>query len=129
MATACLLGAANKTEAAGLVNHVTGTGPSVKSAVWLRDLYPPDDDAEWLGSLRPDRLAELLVARELASETLAEACLADLDERQARHALVLLARASAEHEVAKRRLESALLRFSHLVGDLRRLAGHADSDL
>ena len=40
-------------------------------ARWLHDLYPAphEDDAqeqEWLGPLRPDRLAEQLVAEELA---------------------------------------------------------------
>ena len=34
--------------------------PSVKIGEWLRVLYPPDPgETSWIGSLQPDRLAEL----------------------------------------------------------------------
>ncbi len=106
---ACLLGAASEEEASGLVSRVPGAVPSPAVASWLRGLYPPDAEGRWLGSLRPDRLAELHVTRELAaSAPLAQACLSGLDERQARQALVLLARAAADDPAARPVLESAL---------------------
>ena len=50
-----------------LLKRVPGALVSVQVARWLRDLYPPEGGpadrgkAGWLGSLRPDRLAERLV--------------------------------------------------------------------
>jgi hypothetical protein len=42
--------------------------PSVKIAGWLHGLYPPDPaEASWIGSLQPDRLAELHTMRELTA--------------------------------------------------------------
>jgi Tetratricopeptide repeat/Anaphase-promoting complex subunit 5 len=112
VAAACLLGAASENEAAGIPGRVPGAASSMTVALWLRGLYPPDASGLWLGSLRPDRLAELHATRELAgSPALSHNCLSGLTERQAQQALVLLARASAEHPEAKPLLESALFRF------------------
>jgi tetratricopeptide (TPR) repeat protein len=59
------------------------------------------------------------VTRELtASRDLAEACLTSLDAAQARRALILLARASADHESARTLLESSLARFPDVIADL-----------
>lgn len=93
-AAGCLLGVST---AAELGRRVPGVGVSEAVARWLRELYPVEPGGE-LGVLRPDRLAELHVSRELGgSAVLAEACLSGLDAGQARRALVLLARASGEH--------------------------------
>jgi tetratricopeptide (TPR) repeat protein len=119
VAAACLLGAASKDEAAALASRVPGATASGAVALWLQGLYPPDGAGRWIGSLRPDRLAELHATRELAaSEDLARACLSGLDERQARQALVLLARASADHEAARPLLESALFRFPDVLAGI-----------
>jgi hypothetical protein len=98
---------------------VPGTGASDVVAVWLRELYPPGAAGEWLGALRPDRLAELHATRELeASAELAQSCLTGLDDRQARRALILLARASDELRAARALLEPALFRFSAVVAGI-----------
>ena len=116
VAAGCLLGASSQNEAIELLRRIPGLAPFTSIAKWLRDLYPPDSDEEWLGSMRPDRLAELHVISQLdASSDLAEACLTDLNARQARRALILLARASANHPAAQRLLEPALYRFPDVV--------------
>ena len=113
-AAGCLLGAATAAELAG---RVPGVAVTEAVALWLRELYPPGGMAS-SASLRPDRLAELHVTRELAaSPALAQACLTGLDAGQARRALVLLARASADHQAARRLLESALVAVSRVVAD------------
>jgi hypothetical protein len=79
IATMCLLGAVSEDEAAELSGRVPGAAPSLMAARWLHGLYPPHGEGLWLGSLRPDRLAELLVTRELAaSPTFAGNCLSEL---------------------------------------------------
>jgi hypothetical protein len=84
VAATCLLGAATEEDAAALVARVPGAVASAKVVGWLRDLYPPHADGDWLGSLQPDRLAERLAVAELAaSPVLADACLTDLNDRQA----------------------------------------------
>ena len=111
-AAGCLLGLSS---AAELGRRVPGVAASEAVARWLRELYPPGPAGE-LGVLRPDRLAELHVSRELGdSPGLAEACLTGLDQGQARRALVLLARASAEHAAARVLLESLLARFADVL--------------
>jgi tetratricopeptide (TPR) repeat protein len=92
-AAGCLLGASSVT---GLDGRVPGVAVTEAVALWLQELYPPEPGGE-VSVLRPDRLAELHVSRELAaSPALADACLKGLDPGQARRALVLLARASSE---------------------------------
>ena len=119
VAVGCLLGAATQAEAEALVARVPGMTASQQVARWLGELYPPEGDGHWLGWLRPDRLAELHATRELAaSHKLADNCLTDLNERQARQALMLLARASAEHRAARELLEPALYRFPEVLGGI-----------
>jgi len=116
VAAGCLLGAEGKTEMMDLLRRVPEVEPSSMLATWLHELYPSSHTEEWLGSLRPDRLAELHVTSELdKSADLATACLTHLNERQAVRALVLLARASSEHEAARRLLEPALFRFAEVL--------------
>ncbi len=112
-AAGCLLGLSS---AAELGRRVPGVAASEAVARWLRELYPPGPAGE-LGVLRPDRLAELHVSHELVgSPGLARACLTGLDHEQAQRALVLLARASAEHAGARALLESSLARFADVLG-------------
>jgi len=110
VAVACLLGAASEEEARVLPDRVPGMSPSVKLAEWLRALYPPDPgQTDWLGTLQPDRLAELHTLRELAgSPELGQACLAGLDARQAVKAVTLLARASSDYPEAEVLLSQTL---------------------
>jgi tetratricopeptide (TPR) repeat protein len=117
VAAATLLGARDRNQAAQVAGRVPGAAASVVVADWLRELYPPDDDAEWLGRLRPDRLAELHITRQLAaSAELLESCLGDLDERQRRRALVTLARAAQELEAAGQLLQRLLPQVAGEVG-------------
>ena len=110
VAAGCLLGAATEQEARALPGRVPGLSPSVRVARWLRDLYPPGSgEPDWLGSLQPDRLAELHTVRELvASPELSQACLTSLDSRQARRAVTLLARASSDDPNAEALLSQTL---------------------
>ena len=110
VAAGCLLGAATEEEARALPGRVPGLSPSVRVARWLRELYPPaPGELDWLGSLQPDRLAELHVVRELvASPEVSQACLTSLDSRQARRAVTLLARASSDDPEAEALLSRTL---------------------
>jgi hypothetical protein len=112
----CLLGAASQEEARLLVGRVPGMSSSAKIADWLRQLYPPDPgETDWIGSVQPDRLAELHTLRELdASPELARACLTKLDARQGIRAVALLARASSDYSEA----ESLLSQILPSVADL-----------
>ena len=103
-----------------LPGRVPGAEASVPAACWLHHLYPPDGGspggggAEWLGALRPDRLAERLVVTQLTAPTeLAGRCpagleerqalraiTAGLEERQALRAITLLGRAAADQQEA-----------------------------
>ena len=117
VAAGCLLGAASPAEARALPGRVPGMSPSVKIAGWLRVLYPPDPgEPGWIGSLQPDRFAELHVLRELrASPDLARACLTGLDARQALQAVTLLARVSADDPHAEELLRQALPGTADLI--------------
>ena len=120
-AAACLLGAADEPGAAEMVSRVPGVPPAAKITAWLRELYPPEDgDGEWLGALKPDRLAEYLVVMQLGrSAAFAGRCLTGLDERQARRVLILLARASADHDTAGPYLSGLLPLVSGIIADLK----------
>ncbi|SDR05130.1 AAA ATPase domain-containing protein [Thermostaphylospora chromogena] len=119
VAAGTLLGARSRDQAARVAGRVPGAAASVVVADWLRELYPPDDDAEWLGRLRPDRLAELHITRQLtASAELLESCLKDLDEHQRRRALVTLARAAQELEAAGQILQRLLPQVAGEVGTI-----------
>ena len=113
----CLLGAVNEGAARALPGRVPGLSASARIGHWLRELYPPGpEDPDWLGSLQPDRLAELHALRELvASPELARACLTNLDARQAQRALTLLARASADYSEAEELLSQVLPDVANLI--------------
>jgi hypothetical protein len=116
----CLLGAVDQGEAVALLGRVPGAPTTAKVAAWLRELYPPTGQSrEWLGTMEPDRLAERLVVTELAaSPELAKGCLSGLSERQARRALLLLARAATEDDVAERLLRRLLPFVAQVVEDI-----------
>jgi hypothetical protein len=125
VAAGALLGAGSQDQAVQLLGRVPGVAASVQLARWLRDLYPPQagppgGDAEWLGALSPDRLAEHLVVAELsASAELAGRCLTGLDERQALRAVTLLGRAAADQrEAAGVLLERVLPLLERVVAGL-----------
>jgi tetratricopeptide (TPR) repeat protein len=120
VAAGCLLGAATQNEAGMLTGRVPGVRSSVKVARWLRDLYPPEPgESDWLGSLQPDRLAELHTVTELAAAPdLARSCLQNLDARQARRAVTLLARASFDDPNAEALLSQALPDVADFIADL-----------
>jgi tetratricopeptide (TPR) repeat protein len=130
VAAGALLGAASLDQAVELLGRGPDAGVSTRAARWLRNLYPPDavgtppgdgpspdpaaptqaDEAEWLGSVRPDRLAELLVVTELTKyPDLARRCLTGLDQRQALRAITLLGRAAADQREAAGPLLERLL--------------------
>src|ERR1022692_4160202 len=73
----CLLGPPARQRPGPCPGGCRGMSPSVKIAGWLRVLYPPDPgESGWIGSLRPDHLAEQHALRELtASPEFARACL------------------------------------------------------
>ena len=121
VAAACLLGGATQDEARVLPGRAPGMSPSVKIAEWLRALYPPDPgQAEWIGSMQPDRLAELHVLRELdASPEFSQACLTNLDARQALRAVTLLARASSDYVEAEELLSQTLPTVADLIADMQ----------
>ncbi|MGW0444095.1 tetratricopeptide repeat protein, partial [Streptosporangium sandarakinum] len=117
VAAGTLLGALDRRQAAEVVGRVPGVTASLVVADWLHELYPPDDDHEWLGRLQPDRLAELHVTQKFSgSAELLSACLENLDERQGRRALVTLARAAQELEAAGEILQRLLPRVADEVG-------------
>ncbi|HUY49966.1 MAG TPA: tetratricopeptide repeat protein [Streptosporangiaceae bacterium] len=121
VAAGCLLGAADRREAVALLGRVPEAPQSAKVAVWLRELYPPDPGSgEWLGVMQPDRLAErLVVVGQLGeSEELAQACLTDLGERKARRAVLLLARAATEDDIAERLLGRLLPLVARVVEEI-----------
>jgi tetratricopeptide (TPR) repeat protein len=117
VAAACLLGAATQDEARVLPGRAPGMRPSVKITEWLRALYPPDPgQADWIGSVQPDRLAELHVLEELdASPEFSRACLTSLDDRQALRAVTLLARASSDYVEAEDLLSQTLPAVADLI--------------
>ena len=120
VAAGCLLGAASQEEARVLPARVPGMSVSATIAEWLRLLYPPDPGgADWIGSMQPDRLAELHTLRELsASPQLAQACLTNLDARQGITAVALLARASSDYLEAENLLGHILPNVAGFLADM-----------
>ena len=119
-AAGCLLGAISQEEARALPGRVPGMSPSAKIADWLRLLYPPDPgQTDWIGTMQPDRLAELHTLRELvASPELAQACLTNLDARQGIRAVALLARASSDYPEAENLLSHILPNIADFIADM-----------
>ena len=120
VAVGCLLGAMDQQDAIALLDRVPEVPRSLKVAAWLRELYPPDaGSGEWLGALQPDRLAERLVVDQLGgSPVLAQAALTDLSQRQSRRAVLLLARAATEDDVAERLLAGLLPLVAQVVEEI-----------
>jgi len=121
VAVGCLLGAASQDEARVLPARVPGMSASATIAEWLRLLYPPDPgDPDWIGSMQPDRLAELHTLLELAaSPSLAQACLTNLDARQGIRAVALLARASSDYPEAENLLGDILPNVAGFLADMQ----------
>ena len=125
VAVAGLIGADSETSAATLLSRVPDLHSAKRRgqvARWLHDLYPVSNEGdmrerEWLGPLRPDRLAEQLVAGELQKRSdLIPRLFSGLGEARAARALTVLARAALTQEFA-----AALLGHA-LVSDLEHLA-------
>jgi tetratricopeptide (TPR) repeat protein len=117
VAVGCLIGAENETAAGVLLSRVPDLDSAERRgrvARWLHDLYPvvPESDIpqrEWLGPLRPDRLAEQLVAGELARRRdLIAPLFTGLSEARATRALTVLARAALTQDHAVSVLRTAL---------------------
>jgi hypothetical protein len=119
VAVACLITVADESEAEQALGRIPSLDDSrplrIRTARWLRQLYPADrgdpleGSARWWGSLQPDLLAELHAVSELAAApVLARACLKDLTAVQAREALTVLARSCAHSPEAPGILETAL---------------------
>jgi tetratricopeptide (TPR) repeat protein len=125
VAVGCLIGAESETAAGALLSRVPDLDSAERCgrvARWLHDLYPvvPENEIaqrEWLGPLRPDRLAEQLVAGELARRRdLIAPLFTGLSEARATRALTVLARAALTQDRAVSLLRTAL------AADLERLA-------
>jgi tetratricopeptide (TPR) repeat protein len=125
VAVACLAGAGSESEAAGLLACVPDLAGSAERrgqvARWLHDLYPApasgDMGGEWLGALRPDRVAEHLVTSELDGRgELVPGLLAGLGGDRLVRALTVLGRAARDDGRAARLLRGAV------EGDLEHLA-------
>jgi len=117
VAVGCLIGADSETAAGALLSRVPDLDSAERRgrvARWLHDLYPAVDDndigqREWLGPLRPDRLAEQLVAGELARRRdLIASLFTGLSEARAARALTVLARAALTQDRAVSVLGTAL---------------------
>ncbi|GLW25329.1 molecular chaperone Tir [Microbispora amethystogenes] len=122
VAAGTLLGARDRSQAVQLVERIPRRPAGVDAgrvADWVRELYPPADDQEWWGRLRPDRLAELHVTRYLTeTPALLDVCMEGVDERQRRQALVTLARAAQELDAAGELLQRLLPKVAGEVGSV-----------
>ena len=121
VAAACLLGATSDHDLLDLLRRVPSVPPTMKTAEWLRSLYPaPHGSGLWLGTLQPDRLAERhTIAQLTASPALAHNCLTGLNDKQARNAIILLARAATDHATARKYLAQLLPLVSGVLADLQ----------
>ena len=117
VAVGCMIGADSETAATALLAYVPDLDSAERRgrvARLLHDLYPAagqhnEEEREWLGPLRPNRLAEQLVTGELASRPeLISPLFSDLDDARATRALTMLARAALIDDRAVGLLRSAL---------------------
>ncbi|MGH3221402.1 MAG: tetratricopeptide repeat protein [Streptosporangiaceae bacterium] len=116
VAVACLAGADSETGAAGLLAHVPDLADSAelrgRVARWLHDLYPAAGGTgagEWLGPLRPDRVAEHLVTGEFTTRPgMLPGLLAGLGPDRLVRALTVLGRAALTETRAGQLLSGAL---------------------
>ena len=113
----CLIGAETQAAAAGLLARIPDLADSAerrgKVALWLHDLYPDTSrgggPGEWIGPLRPDRVAEQLVVSELQGQPeLIAGLVTWLAEDRAARALTVLARAALADPAALSLLRTAL---------------------
>ena len=125
VAVGCLVGAESETAAVALLSCVPDLDSAERCgrvARWLHDLYPGADaddapEQEWLGPLRPDRLAEQFVVGELARRPeLIPRLFTGMGEGRASRALTVLGRAALTQDRAVGLLRRAL------TADLERLA-------
>ncbi len=125
VAIACLIGADSETGAAGLLSRVPDLADSAERrgqvARWLHDLYPAfggtGASGEWIGPLRPDRVAEHLVTGEFtARRGMLPGLLAGLGQDRLVRALTVLGRAALTDARAGQLLRGALeTGFEHLA--------------
>ena len=124
VAVACLIGADSETGAAGLLSGVPDLADSAErrgqAARWLHDLYPASDGTdgggEWIGPLRPDRVAEHLVTGEFTTRRGPPGLLAGLGPDRLVRALTVLGRAALTDARAGQLLRGALeTGFEHLA--------------
>ena len=125
VAIACLIGADSETDAAGLLSGVPDLADSAgrrgQVARWLHDLYPASGGTgaggEWIGPLRPDRVAEHLVTGEfIARRGMLPGLLAGLGQDRLVRALTVLGRAALTDARAGQLLRGALeTGFEHLA--------------
>jgi tetratricopeptide (TPR) repeat protein len=117
VALGCMVGAGSEADAIALLARIPDLDSVERRgrvARLMHDLYPVpgENDAqesEWLGPLRPDRLAEQLVTDELASRPeLIPSLFSDLGEARATRTLTVLARAALTDARAIGVLRSAL---------------------
>ena len=117
VAVGCLIGAESESAAGALLSGVPDLDSAERRgrvARWLHDLYPTTHESdsqerEWLGPLRPDRLAEQLITSELTNRPeLIAPLFTALGEVRGARALTVLARAALTQDRAKGLLRSAL---------------------
>ncbi len=117
VAVGCLIGAESETGAEALLACIPDLNSAERRgqvARWLHKLYPTEHEGDaqekdWLGPLRPDRLAEQLIAGELATRPeLIARLFTGLSEARAARALTVLARAALTQDRAIDLLRSAL---------------------
>lgn len=121
VALACVTHAPDEAGTASLLTAVPDLRDSPeavrrKTARWLRQLYDPGAPPSWFGSLQPDLLAERHVVDQFtACPELADACVADMTDEQARRPLAVLARAMEHHKDAAAVAERLVTRHPALV--------------
>ena len=119
VAVACLLGAESEDDAAAALSQIPDLADSAelrgRVGRWLHDLYPGstardrDEEYEWIGGLRPNRVAEHLITGELAERpSLLHRLLAGRGGDRLVRPLTVLARAALTDVRAGRLLHDAL---------------------
>ena len=115
VAIGTLAGAGDENSATRLlaaIGDLADAGLRGQVARWLHDLYPAGPGSaggEWIGSLRPDLIAEHLIVKVLTSQPqLASVVLGELTGRRAVRALTTLGRAALTQPAATALIEQAL---------------------
>lgn len=114
MAVGCMFGGHSDVEVAEVLRHIPGwsaseeNGRATAAAHWLHRLYPPEDELEYIGRIKPDLVLEQFATTVLSdSEGLLNAFGA-ATSGQLQRALGLLIRAAAHHPDAPVILSRAL---------------------